>query len=264
MTAIIKRHVDTSARVGLHELGLITNRVLLILSILLFALLIGDFLFSLNWWLFTEALYLVLWITFVIEFVAKLLYAKDKLKYLRSEFLVIFIIIFPFLRPLKVFPATRWALVIFAQQIETRFPLLKRLRVLEIILVSTILVVLSADLFLLFETGADTKFRTFGDALWFSVVSVATVGYGDVYPQSTPGRILASILIIFGFSVFGLVTATISSYFVEQNIQSGRRREKREHTELIEEEDTVEGKVDRLLQKINSLEKEVKALNKKK
>jgi voltage-gated potassium channel len=263
MSKDLKGFFKKSDVLTLHDLGVIADKTLLILSILLFALVIGDFFFALDLWFITEILYAVLWIAFVVEFVAKIIIAKDKLKYIRKEFFVIFIIIFPFLRPLRLFPASRWALVMLVEQVGDRFPIIRRLRVLEILLVSSVLVILSADLFLLFETGPDTKFKTFSDAIWFSVVSVATVGYGEIYPQTTAGRILASVLIIFGFSVFGLTTATISSYFVEQNIQSGRRREKREHTELADEEDTVEVKVNLLLKKIDSLEKQVQAISKK-
>lgn len=243
--------------VGLHELGQIAEKILLILSVILFVLLICDFLFKFDLFFFTETLYLILWVTFIIEFAAKLIISKDKGKYIRKEFFVLFIIFFPFLRPLKIFPASRWALVMLVEQIGDRFPIFKRLRILEILLISSVLVILSADLFVLFETGPDSKFKNFADAVWFSVVTVATVGYGDIYPQTTPGRILAAVLIIFGVSVFGLVTATISSYFVEQNMASGRRRERREYNALTIEEDSVEGKLDRLLVKIDALEKKV-------
>ena len=249
----IKKSTNATT-VGLHELAIITDKILLILSVVLCVLLVWDFFVSKDFVFLSEVLYSVLWLAFVLEFVAKMIVTKNKLAYLRKEFLVIFIIIFPFLRPLRLFPVSRWALVMLAEQLNDRFPIFRRLRLLEILLTSTVLVILSADLFMIFETGPQTKFSNFADAIWFSVVTVATVGYGDIYPQSTPGRILATILIFFGVSIFGLVTASISSYFVEQNIQSGRIREQAEHKGLAVEEGYIESRLSELNAKMERIE----------
>lgn len=67
------------------------------------------------------------------------------------------------------------------------------------------------------ERHADgANIHTFGQALWWGAATVSTVGYGDVYPVTTGGRITAVMLMILGFTVLAVVTAQISSSFIVQ------------------------------------------------
>jgi voltage-gated potassium channel len=62
----------------------------------------------------------------------------------------------------------------------------------------------------------DITVRSFGDALWWAVVTVTTVGYGDVSPQTAEGRLIAVVLMFVGIGVISAFTATIASFFVEK------------------------------------------------
>lgn len=59
----------------------------------------------------------------------------------------------------------------------------------------------------------EPSFHSYGDALWWAVVTTTTVGYGDIYPHTTIGRIVASILMMVGIGMIGVVTGTITSLF---------------------------------------------------
>ena len=63
-------------------------------------------------------------------------------------------------------------------------------------------------------------FPTLGSGLWFAIQTVTTVGYGDDVPQTTEGRVLASLVMVTGLGFMSVVTATISAMFIE----SARRR----------------------------------------
>jgi voltage-gated potassium channel len=56
----------------------------------------------------------------------------------------------------------------------------------------------------------------FGDALWWAVVTITTVGYGDLYPVTGLGRFIAVGLMIAGIALIGSVTATLASWFVDK------------------------------------------------
>ena len=56
--------------------------------------------------------------------------------------------------------------------------------------------------------------HSFFDALWWSLATITTVGYGDIYPVTTAGRIIGGFTMIVGISTFALVTAKIAQFLV--------------------------------------------------
>jgi len=64
--------------------------------------------------------------------------------------------------------------------------------------------------------------RGFLDAVYWAVVTLATVGYGDIVPISTAGKIFAIMVILSGPFILSLITATISSIFIERKIKEGK------------------------------------------
>jgi voltage-gated potassium channel Kch len=61
---------------------------------------------------------------------------------------------------------------------------------------------------------AHDDFPTLGKALWWSLQTVTTVGYGDVTPTSTTGRVIAGVLMVSGIAFLSVLTASISAAFV--------------------------------------------------
>lgn len=57
--------------------------------------------------------------------------------------------------------------------------------------------------------------NSFGKALWWSITTVTTVGYGDVYPVTNTGRVIAVLLMIGGISLVGVVTAALASWIIQ-------------------------------------------------
>lgn len=91
---------------------------------------------------------------------------------------------------------------------------------------------------------ADANIKTPSDALWWSIVTITTVGYGDRYPVTDTGRIIAAVLMTAGVGLFGTFTGFVASMFVEPDI-------KREETEI-----------NRLVREIRALRRKVNALDK--
>ncbi|WP_428342388.1 potassium channel family protein [Mycobacterium sp.] len=61
-----------------------------------------------------------------------------------------------------------------------------------------------------------TKIDSFGKAIWWSITTVTTVGYGDVYPITNAGRVIAVLLMIGGISLVGVVTAALASWIIQR------------------------------------------------
>lgn len=94
---------------------------------------------------------------------------------------------------------------------------LKRENLHKVFLMIVLIIILGSILFRYFESNL-----TITDALWWSVVTTTTVGYGDISPVTPGGRIVGVILMIFGIGFLGMLTATIASIFVENRIMENK------------------------------------------
>jgi voltage-gated potassium channel len=92
------------------------------------------------------------------------------------------------------------------------------------------------------------SFPDVGDGLWWAVQTVTTVGYGDLVPRTTLGRVVASIVMLGGIAFLTVVTATITSAFIE----TMRRR-----LQPIEMS-TLDGKLDTIAARLDAIEAELR------
>ena len=95
---------------------------------------------------------------------------------------------------------------------------------------AVLMVIFSAISILSIEKDApNSNIKTAEDALWWAYVTITTVGYGDKYPVTTEGRVIAVALITVGVGLFGTFTAYVASWFVEKREEKEeQQREKRE------------------------------------
>jgi voltage-gated potassium channel len=84
-------------------------------------------------------------------------------------------------------------------------------------IIAILLVIFSSIAILQVENAPNSNIKTAEDAIWWSYVTITTVGYGDKFPVTTEGRIIASILMTAGVGLFGTFTAYIASIFVANN-----------------------------------------------
>lgn len=85
--------------------------------------------------------------------------------------------------------------------------------------------------------------ETFGDAIWWSLVTTTTVGYGDISPESVGGRVLAGILMVIGIGFLGMVTGSVATYFVDR-LSRGQEQEKKSVAD--EQIEFIKSKLDNL------------------
>ena len=95
--------------------------------------------------------------------------------------------------------------------------LIKRENLQRLFLFIFIMIFISAITLPLFEPDV-----SFTNALWWSIVTLTTVGYGDIAPKSMGGRTLAILLMFFGIGILGMFTATIASIFIERKQKEER------------------------------------------
>jgi len=99
---------------------------------------------------------------------------------------------------------------------------IRRNLLLSVIALIFTLCLVGAFLFSLIELSENPALNSFGEAFWWVVVSITTVGYGDIVPVTPYGRILAALIIFTGVALFSMFTAIISSIFVTQKLKEER------------------------------------------
>ena len=108
-----------------------------------------------------------------------------------------------------------------------------------IVAVAAVLAIAAAVL----ERLIDPEFDTYGQALWFSVTTVTTVGYGDYIPETTAGKLVASALMLTGLGLIPLVTSVVVSILVSQRSRESREQEMHHLSVILERLDDLERKL---------------------
>lgn len=111
-----------------------------------------------------------------------------------------------------------------------------------IVAVATLLAIAAAFLERLLEPEV---FNSFPHALWFSISTVTTVGYGDIVPESGAGRLVASALMLTGLGLIPLITSVVVSILVAQRNREARAEELKNLQLILARLDSLERKLER-------------------
>lgn len=153
---------------------------------------------------------LVIWLAFAVDLLVRVALAPRRWHYVATHPLDVAVVVLPALRPLRVLRVFTIGQTMAGR--AGRFSLVRSTE--GIAVAATLLVVMAAVAVLDAEQDvADPNITGFTDALWWAAVTVTTVGYGDHYPVSGTGRLVAVALMLVGISVFGAVTASLAAWF---------------------------------------------------
>jgi voltage-gated potassium channel len=173
--------------------------------------------FALDWFI---------WAAFAVEYGIRLYLAPQKGRFVRANVIDLIVVVVPFLRPLRIARSARALRLLRAARLAVLLARAARAgrRVLTghglhyALLVALAVTVASAGLVLEFERDApDANIASFPDALWWAITTVTTVGYGDWFHTTAAGRGVAAVLMLIGIGLFGLLAASLASFFIEQD-----------------------------------------------
>ena len=153
------------------------------------------------------------WAVFAADYLARLTLAPRKGAFVRRNWFDLVVIVLPVLRPLRL---VQVILVLGFINKRARMVTLRRSVAWYAGAGAVLLIVCSALAVLDAERGApDAVITDFPEALWWAATTVTTVGYGDFYPVTLWGRVVAIVLFTAGIALLGVVTGTLASWFVE-------------------------------------------------
>lgn len=197
--------------------------VILVLSVYVLLALAAEWILTLP----SQALILLRWIdagiciVFILDFFWQLWRSANRLRFLKWGWIDLVSSI-PFLplarwgrlvriaRILKVLRSVRSAKALLGMIFQSRM----KGAFLSVALATVVLIIVSSVAILICETSPDSNITTAGDALWWAFSTVTSVGYGDFYPVTLEGRLVAAVLMTAGVALFSTLTAYIVSLFI--------------------------------------------------
>ena len=192
-----------------------------------------------------------IWFAFLLEYLVLVSLYDDKIGYTKRSWLNLVILLLSpplisppgfasirslrTLRALRSFRALRSLRILIAlnRGIKPILDVFVKNSLHYITLITILLVVLSGITFCWVEYR-DISFQGVLHGVWWAITTVTTVGYGDLYPESHTGRILAVAVMIIGICFVAILTANIASYFVEKDKETeDQERDKKDENQLI-------------------------------
>lgn len=153
------------------------------------------------------------WAAFAADFAARIYLADARWVYARKHWYDVALIVLPMLRPLRLLRLLALARILNRSATSSLVG-----RVGTYVLGTAVMSCLLAAIAMLDaeHDAQGANIRTFGDALWWSATTVATVGYGDRYPVTTDGRLIAVALMLVGIATVGAIVASVTAWLVSQ------------------------------------------------
>jgi voltage-gated potassium channel len=177
----------------------------------------------------------VAWLAFAVDYAVRIALADRRWHYVLHHPLDLAVVALPMLRPLRLL-----RLVTLLSVLNRHAGSALRGRVVSYTIGSAVmlsgiaaLAVLDAE-----RRAPQANITGIGDALWWSLTTMTTVGYGDLFPVTTTGRLVGAGLMLGGIALLGVVTATIASWLVDRVAQEDQREHaatREQVAELLEE-----------------------------
>lgn len=168
---------------------------------------------------------LSIWVIFVIDFILKFFIAPSKIDYLKHNWLIGISLLIPALRVFRIsrlirlFRSVRLVKVVSSLNRSMRsLSATMRRRGFSYVVLLTVVVIFGGAAGMYNIEKGHTGFENYGMALWWTGMRVITAG-SDYWPVTAEGRGLAFILALFGYGIFGYVTATLASFFIGRDAE---------------------------------------------
>ena len=181
------------------------------------------------------------WSLFVVDYVARLLLATDRPRWVLQHFFDLLIVLLPLMRPLRLL-----RLVVLVTALQKAVGNAVRGRILLYTISGVVLLIYVSSLAILDteRNHAGATITSFGKAVWWAITTVTTIGYGDLYPMTVTGRVIAVLLMIGGITLIGVVTASLASWIVQRVSETDRQIQTATAAQIDEVRDEIRALAD--------------------
>ena len=174
----------------------------------------------------------VLWVIMLVEYLVRLVVTPNRRGYLKRRWVEPATVIVPPLQGWHIVGMEKVSLLVREGELRAE-SILRHHSLFRVLIAVAGTIFLGAWLVLSSrsEPRAATS-TTIPMPLWWAIVTVTTVGYGDRYPITEGGRIVAVILMLVGIGLIGVLTATVASVFIKEHTDANREEYKKGHADL--------------------------------
>ncbi|OPY20584.1 MAG: Voltage-gated potassium channel [Methanomethylovorans sp. PtaU1.Bin093] len=203
----------------------------------------------------------LIWLMFLLEYLLLVSLYSNKIEYTRKNWLNVLIIVVspPVLSPpdlasvrtLRFLRALRFLriLIPFKRGIIPIYEIFTKNSFHHVTFITVLFILISGIIF------GQIEHEDIFDGVWWAITTVTTVGYGDLYPHTTYGRIYAISLMLIGIAFASLLTANIASYFVSKDKCDDTKNTIAENELILKKLDDLALKIDELDEKITCMKK---------
>jgi len=203
----------------------------------------------------------VLWVIMLAEYVVRLVVTPDTRGYLKRRWVEPATVVLPPLQGWHIVGIEKMTLLVHEAELRTE-SILKHHSLFRVLIAVVATLFLGAWLVLLFEENAKgSNIHDYPDSLWWAIVTVTTVGYGDRFPVTEGGRVVAVVLMLVGIGLIGVLTATVASVFVQEHTDANKEEFKKGHADLGQRLSVISDRLADVEQRLGATPAQVSAVD---
>jgi voltage-gated potassium channel len=203
----------------------------------------------------------VVWAILLVEYLVRLVVTPDRRGYLKRRWVEPATVVVPPLQGWHLVGMEKMSLILHEGELRVE-AILKHHSLFRVLIAAALTLFLGAWLVLLFEENAKgSNIHDYPDALWWAIVTVTTVGYGDRFPVSEGGRAVAVVLMLVGIGLIGVLTATVASVFIKEHTDANQAEIKKGHMDLGQQLSVISGRLADVERRLGANPAEVAAVD---
>ena len=202
-----------------------------------------------------------LWAVLLVEYLVRLVVSPDARGYLKRRWVEPATVLMPPFQSWRLIGIERMSLLLHEGELRLE-SILKHHSLFRVLIAAAATLFLGSWLVLLFEENLKaSNIHNYPDALWWAIVTVTTVGYGDRYPISAGGRVVAAVLMLVGIGLIGVLTATVASVFIKEHTDANKAEFKKGHADLGEQLSEIRDRLADVERRLGATPSEVAAID---